>query len=106
MAHWILDFGTLDGLALAFVLLLASCVAWSVLASEVRARRLSRLDPPTAEELDEARALRVAGRFRLPGRESASARHFEATLGEVDRSSGGPGCYEPPMVDTWRDRRS
>lgn len=107
MVDWILNANYIDGLVLGFVLLLAGVVAWSAHQAQRRARRLSEEDPPTAEELAEVEALRLAGPFHLPGRTSAAARHFEETDHQVDRGSrGGPGCYEPPFVDSWRDQRS
>ena len=107
MFDWILDANHIDAMVLGFVLLLAGVVAWSAFQAHRRAQRLSEADPPTDDELAEVRALRLAGPFRMPGRTSAAARHFEETSRQIDRQSrGGPGCYEPPFVETWRDRRS
>ena len=106
MGDFLLDFDLLDGVVFGCVLLLVLAVLWSALAADRRAKRLSRDNPPTAEELKEAEALRRAGSFQMRGRASAPARHFEDNRRQIDRSSGGPGCYEPPLVDTWRDRRS
>lgn len=107
MVEAILKVSWIDMMALAFVVILALLVGWSAVAAKRRARQLSKEDPPSAAELLEVRALRLAGPFHLRGRSSAQARHFEETWQQIDRSSrGGPGCYEPPLVKTWRDQRT
>ena len=96
----------IDALVLAAVLAVL-VVAWSTLTAWRRDRSLARLDPPTAKELEAVRELRLAGAFRLPGRASAVARHFELPQQPAEGASrGGRGCYEPDLIESWRDRRS
>ena len=106
MVDFILNFSVIDMAVFGIVLFLVLLVAWSALAADRRAKQLSAKDPPTPEELREAEELRLAGPFRMRGPSSAAARHFENDRWQVDRSSGGPGCYEPPFVGSWRDQRS
>ncbi|MDA8020862.1 MAG: hypothetical protein MPN21_25785, partial [Thermoanaerobaculia bacterium] len=73
-----------------------------------RSRRLKRQNLPTEDELAEVEALRVPGSFRLSGRTSAPARHYEGTAFplEGNGSAGSTGCHEPTFTESWRDRRS
>ena len=68
--------------------------------------QLSRLDPPSADELDAIREAFYPGSFRLAGRDSAAARHFETDSPPLPTYGGSSGCYEPTFVDTWRERRT
>ena len=79
---------------------------WIEISLRWRDWKLSRTDPPTADELDAVREARMPGAFRLAGRDSAAARHFETDNPPLPKYGGSSGCYEPTFVDTWRERRT
>lgn len=106
MDEWFSHSGFTVALIIASVCVLAFAVVWTVFRSWRRSQRLSKLDPPTERELEEVRALRLAGPFHLPGRSSAPARHFEQSWQSLEDGTRGGGCYEPKFVESWRDRRS
>jgi hypothetical protein len=108
MADWFTHPGFGGALILASACIVAFAVVRTLFTSWRRSERLAKLDPPTEEELEEVRALRLAGPFQLPGRSSAPARHFERSWRILEGASrdGGRGCYEPTLVESWRDRRS
>ena len=67
--------------------------------------RLSRIDPPTKEELEEIEKMMRTGSYRLRGSSSAVSRHFgHSTKTDSDRNYGGTrNLHEATVVDSWRD---
>lgn len=92
---------------LASVALLVLLVLGTEVLVSVRARRLSRTDPPSEEKLEEVEEmLQQVGTLRLTRRVSAPSRHFEGDAGQVQGRSEdrGRGAYRPTFVRGWRDR--
>ncbi|MEM1182792.1 MAG: hypothetical protein AAGM22_30890 [Acidobacteriota bacterium] len=98
----------LDVFVLGFFVIAAFTAFAATFREAFRQWKLSRLDPPSADELDAVRELRRPGLVNL-GRDSAGARHFEretpAQRGD-GRHGGGVGVYSPKLVKGWRQRRT
>ena len=102
MSDWFSPSALAGGFHLWFIAFVAVCIfLWRVW----RNWRLSRMDPPTQEELEAVEEMRRTGTFHLSGRSSAVARHFEnSTKTDSDRNYGGTrNLHEATVVDSWRD---
>lgn len=107
MFHFLTNPSPTDAVAFLSLLGLVIALAIGAVTSWRRSRELAKLEPPTPEEVEEIRSLRSVGSFHLHGRSSAMARHYEHSLPRFgDRIGGGRGCYEPPLVESWREHRT
>ncbi|MDA8020863.1 MAG: hypothetical protein MPN21_25790 [Thermoanaerobaculia bacterium] len=108
MFDWLASLDSYGIFLVTCALLLILALALSIWKSRWRSTRLALQNPPTDDELAEVEALRIAGSFRLSGRTSAPARHFEGTPFPLEGKggAGATGCYEPTFIESWRDRQS
>lgn len=102
MSDWISPSSLAGGSHLWFIAFVAVVLfLWRVW----RNWRLSRIDPPTKEELEAVEEMRRTGSFHLSGGTSAVARHFERSgKTDSDRNYGGTrNLHEATVVESWRD---
>ena len=102
MSEWISPSTLGQGYYMGILALIVGCLfVWRLW----RNWSLSRIDPPTAEELEEIKEMQRTGTFRLSGRSSAVSRHFgHGTKTDSDRNYGGTrNLHEATVVDSWRD---